>query len=198
MNDIVPNIHFFPTKTPLSLASFVRFKKVDESESRIIQKLIELGYTPYVDTERECTRVDASGFYLSDGFNHLQLFNKGDTFIGRVFMLVYFNGDSSTAVIETYRELFSEMLELQYSSNRPRTRKMAKLFSKEDLVPNKPQLKRTGSELYHNYKTPDGRTVTVIKGGEHEDSVEENIRKAAEVLSGWEREGWGKEIKVPS
>lgn len=192
MNDIIPNIHFYPTPTPTIL--FERFKKLDLYESSIIEKFISLGYTPYVDTQRVCIKVESNGFYLSDNSNRFELFNEGDDFQGRVFMLVYFNGERNTAGIEAYRELFSQILELQYSSKRPRTRKMVKTYCSKDLEPSKPQLKGAGSELYHNYKTPDGRTVNVVKGGEHVNTVQENIRKAAEILSNWENEGWGKEI----
>ncbi len=188
------NIIFYPTVNPFT---FEKIIKIPENESNMIKKFTDAGFTPYVDTRRKCTDCASNGFYWQRNSRQLELFSAGKLPKG-IFMLVYFNGERDTAFIESYRETFSEMLDLQYFSNRPRTRKMARLFSSRDVQPFTPQPLLEGSELFHNYSVEDGRKVNVIRGGEFEEQVNENIEKARALVDKWEKEGWGQEIKISS
>lgn len=187
-------IYFFTT--PRDQLSISKIYTPPESESNIIKTFVELGYAPFVDSQRVATRemVHAlAGFVWIEGQD--KLVPTLEYTEGRIFMLVYFN-DPAYGIVEAAREFFSDLLGLQFTSRMRRTRKISKLFDSADFKPATPQPFIKGSKV-HYHELPEKRALVArVEGGPRVNEITQLIYVAQQELQRLEERGYLVEQKV--
>lgn len=168
-----PRIHFYCT--PRSSEHLERFYVPPFEEAEYIKKFNELGYATIVDTERTSTQKNVSaikGIVIYHGENFFRLCSEPHE--GNVFLLIYF---VTHVNLEAAKIFFSDLLGLQLVKRVLFTRAIQRLLDNGAFRPSTPQtLLESSKRPDYQYKLDDGRIVTVVKGGEYSNKVEDRIR----------------------
>lgn len=176
------NIYFFTQ--PRNQFSFEKMYVPSEREQEPIKTLLELGYNPLVDSQRDAKLVCEciNGLVWIEDDDHLLTVTKKvplSSLFGRIYMIIYFNEEVDHNYLTAAREHFSDIFGLRYSPVRKTRRNVSYNFE-----PQAPQTFLGGSEpVDFTWVDNCRQLIATVEGGDHEDEVNELIEKTKIVLA---------------
>lgn len=152
-----------------------RFYKPSTEECRLIQKFVDAGIMPIVDSVNSCPDIShLTGLFWNETMDEMEcISNYKDE---PVTILVYFNEELSLYDLETAKEHLSNIIGLAtFKRKGVVTRSMAKVETATKTY------HHSGSEILSALYSANGRDIVArVEGGEREKEVCELVRKILE------------------